>query len=289
MSETPWYLQDYKKSMRSKGRLIPLVETQLMKANKERNLKRDTQHLHPSELSKKDWCGRAAVYKITGAASSEESFAFGRLNVFEEGHAIHHKWQTWLWKAGVLSGSWECRNCHHYWSALAPTTCPDCASDDLVYREVPISNDELRIIGHADGEVVDSEGRALIEIKSVGLGTVRFEKPTMFADYSNGTLTLDGLWKNIKTPFASHIRQGNLYMHCTGVHTIVFIYEWKPTQEVKEFVLKYNPQVVEPLIENCKSVIQALDEGTVPERPEWAINNKCRGCQYCPYKKVCWS
>lgn len=288
MTDTPWYMQDYKKAMRSKGRLIPLVEAQIMKSNAERNSGRDTQHLHPSEMAKKEWCPRASVYKITGVEGKAENLAFSRLNVFEEGHAIHEKWQTWLWKAGVLAGLWYCKACDHTWNATAPSSCPSCSSVRLKYREVPIHSDEYRILGHADGEVVDAEGRALIEIKSVGVGTVRFEKPGLFADYSKGLITLDEMWKNIKTPFASHIRQATLYMYCTGIDTMVFIYEWKPTQEIKEFTIKYNEEIAAPILENCKVVIKSLEENTTPERPDWATSTTCNGCKYCPYKKMCW-
>lgn len=289
MTDTPWNLQDYKKAMRSRGRLIPLVENVARQEAAAKNSKRDTEHLHPSELSKKEWCGRAAVYKITNVEGAAESNAFGRLNVFAEGNAIHTKWQTWLWEAGVLSGDWACENCFNRWTALVPRSCPMCDSSRIGYREVPIHNDEHRIIGHADGTIIDQEGTALIEIKSVGVGTVRFEKPALFMDYSKGVISLDEMWKAIKTPFASHIRQGNLYMYCTGIHTIVFIYEWKPTQEVKEFVLKYNEEIVEPILKNCKEVISHLDSGTIPSRPSWAESASSNGCKYCSYKKVCWA
>lgn len=288
VNETPWYAKNYKDMMKSPGILLPIVQDHVAKESKSRNSKRDTEHLHPSELSKKDWCARAAVYKILGYPSAPESYAFSRLNVFEEGHAIHNKWQTWLWKAGVLSGDWYCETCTHRWSAVAPATCPMCVSASIVYREVPISSDELRIIGHSDGEVVIGEDRYLIEIKSVGLGTVRWDHPTLYKAYSDGELSLDGLWKNIKKPFASHIRQGQLYLHCTGLSEIIFIYEWKPTQEVKEFKVSYQEEIVQPLIDKCKYVIDHLDRGEIPEQPDWASSSTCAGCKYCPYKKECW-
>ena len=287
MSVDPWYKKNYKDMLKYNGRLLPLVNEQAMKASIERNSHRDTDHLHPSELSKKDWCPRSAWYKIMKYPAASESLSFSRLNVFEEGHSIHNKWQTWLWKAGVLSGDWYCESCNHRWSAVAPTTCAMCSSTRIVYREVPIHNDEHRILGHADGLVVDKSGEALIEIKSVGIGTVRFEKPGLYADYANGQLTIDEVWKMIKSPFASHIRQGNLYMHCTGVHTIIFLYEWKPTQEVKEFIVNYNEDIVNPILDNCKLVLNHLESGVTPSRPDWAAKTSA-GCKYCPYIKECW-
>lgn len=288
MSDQPWYLQNYKEMVRSKGRVLPLVEMEMVKEAKAKNEKRDTDHLHPSELSKKDWCARSAYYKITGMEAQSEKYSVTRLNVFAEGNDIHAKWQKWLWKAGILSGLWFCDSCSNTWYASSPVLCPDCSSSKLAYREIPVRDDEHRIIGHADGEILDKEGRALIEIKSVGVGTVRFEKPALFADYAAGKLSIDEVWKNIKSPFASHVRQGHIYMHCRKLDTIIFIYEWKPTQEIKEFVVKYNPDILEPILKNCKLVIKHLEDKAVPDRPEWAVNKSCSGCKYCPYKTECW-
>lgn len=288
VDETPWYLKEYQKSLKSRGRLLPLAEMQLIKSQQMRNAFRDTKHLHPSELSKKHWCPRASYYTITGEVKKEERLTFSRLNVFEEGHAIHHKWQTLLWKAGVLAGDWDCETCDHTWGATAPDTCPSCGGVRIRYREVPVHSAEYRILGHSDGKVVDKQGTALLEVKSVGVGTVRFEKPKLFADYANGTLNIDGLWQNIKQPFASHVRQGNLYLFCTGIEEIVFIYEWKPTQEVKEFTVRYNEEIVKPILDGCKLVIECLSENVAPERPDWAESKTCTGCKYCPYQKACW-
>ena len=288
MTDTPWYTKNYKDLAKVKGRILPAIQTQVALNSKERNSTRDTEHLHPSELSKKDWCARAAWYKIRQYPAAEESLAFSRLNIFEEGHAIHAKWQKWIQQAGILGGTWECEACHERWEGVSPECCPVCSSDAFRYREVPVRNDAHRILGHADGEVVDAEGRALIEIKSVGLGTVRWDHPTLFKAYSSGELTLDGLWKNIKKPFASHVRQGHVYMYCTGHDSIVFIYEWKPTQEVKEFTVNYQEEIMQPILDNCKTVIYHLEEDTLPDTPDWAYDKNSSGCKFCPYKKECW-
>lgn len=290
MTDTPWYLKNYRQSLLAKtGRVLPKVELALVKKVEARNSLRDTQHLHPSEISKKDWCPRASWYTITGAPKAAESFAFNRLNIFEEGNAIHSKWQRWLWESGVLIGRWDCRQCYHTWFAKSPEECPNCESPDLNYREVPLRDDEHRIIGHADGEIEDEKGRALIEIKSVGLGTVRWDKPSLYADYESGKLMLDDVWKNIKAPFPAHIRQGHVYMHCRKIDTIIFIYEWKPSQQVKEFEVKFNPDIVRPMLDGCKLVMSHLETNTTPERPEWATNKSCAGCKFCPFKQECFA
>lgn len=289
MTNSPWYVKNYKESLKYKGRLLPLVASQIVRNSEIRNSHRDTEHLHPSELAKKDWCPRSSWYKIKGYEGSPESTAFTRLNVFEEGHAIHDKWQTWLWQAGVLYGNWSCETCNNKWTALAPDTCPRCDDTSIYYREVPIQNDQYRLLGHADGIIEDQQGRALLEIKSVGLGTIRWENKSLYNAYTSGEIKFEDIWKNIKKPFASHIRQGSLYMFCTGIDTIIFVYEWKPTQEVKEFIVQYQPELIKDVLTGCQTVIDHLESGIVPNRPAWAVDSSSSGCKFCAYKKECWS
>lgn len=286
-----WYLKNYKDTLTKQGRVLPKVELSLVKKSVERNSHRDTQHLHPSEISKRYWCHRASVYQITDVPKSAESFSFHRLNIFEEGHEIHSKWQHWLWDAGLLCGRFRCISCGYSWYSQAPDTCQQCGKGKhfLQYREVPLRDDEHRLIGHADGEINDERGKALIEVKSIGIGTVRFEKPSLYDDYSNKRISIDDVWKNIKAPFPSHIRQGQIYMHCRKIDSIVFIYEWKPSQQVKEFEVKAMPEMVQPILDGCKTVMQHLDSGTIPNRPEWATSRSCAGCKMCPYKEVCYA
>lgn len=253
MSELPWHLQTYKKSFSSTGRLIPLVEKHLIE--EQLNSTRDTEHLHPSEICKRDWCPRSSWYTIKGYEKQSEKFTFQRLNIFAEGHAIHNKWQTWLTDLGVLEQA-----------------------------EVPIKDEEHLILGHADGIINDKQGRAILEIKSVGVGTIRMEAPDMMTE----GMTPDEMWKKIRKPFPTHLRQLMLYMYCTGINEGVVLYEWKATQEVKEFAVKFQPELIEHILVSCRMVVSALKSGIPPMRPTWMEDSQNKVCKACPYQKVCW-
>lgn len=292
MNEQPWYMTNYKEQFSAKDtqRLLPKIEAALAVEQAERNAKRDTVHLHPSELSKDDWCPRSSYYKITGVEESDSRrFNLKSMNIFAEGHNIHDKWQRWMWAAGGLCGSWKCKQCSHKWEAKSPETCPECDSEDIRYAEVAISDKRYRIIGHADGVWEDSEGQAVVEIKSVGLGTVRWDAPKLYEGYENGDLSLDELWKRIKRPLTTHRRQVTLYMHCLGIHKAIVIYEWKPSQDVKEFQLAYDEDLIKPILTGAEDVISHLEAGVVPHRPVRATHKSCQFCKFCPYKNHCWS
>lgn len=283
-------MHDYKKLLNMEGRVLPAVAIQILKDRDLKESTRDTAHIHPSSLSKRDWCIRENWYTIKGQEKDPESFSFQRLNVFAEGHNIHSKWQGWLHRAGVLEGLWKCssQGCPNEWYGVSPTECPVCQTTHPVYKEVPISNEEYRILGHADGIINDKAGRAIVEIKSVGLGTIRYEAPDLYKQYQNKELTIDGLWKKVRHPFSAHVKQGLLYMYCTGIQEAVILYEWKPTQEVKEFSIKFNKDLVQPMLDNCLRLMSALETTIPPMRPMWAESPKSSGCKFCSYRNTCW-
>jgi hypothetical protein len=128
----------------------------------------------------------------------------------------------------------------------------------------------------------------LVKVFTYSLYNKKLTWTDLYKQYQKGELTLDGMWKKVRQPFPSHIKQGLLYMYCTGIHQMTFLYEWKPTQEVKEFVVGFTPELVQPMLDNCKRLMTALEGDVPPMRPMWAEEPTCNGCKFCPYKKTCW-
>jgi hypothetical protein len=291
MDKAKWHMKGYLESVLGTSRdvLLPVVTTALTKSQAERNAKRDTDHLHPSDLAKTNWCPRATYYKITKhEESNTQVLSLQRMNILEEGHRIHDKWQRLMWDAGVLKGDWRCRSCGHVWLDISPKECIKCkaASYWVQYNEVPIQDDDYHVIGHADG-IVSLDKDYLIEIKSVGMGTLRWEAPSLYNSFTSGEISFDDLWKQLRRPLHSHNRQVQLYMHFLGIHDALVLYEWKPTQDVKEFNVKYSPEVVAPMLAGAKVVLNALEDELAPPRPEGFMKSK--QCRFCAYKDACWS
>jgi hypothetical protein len=155
---------------------------------------------------------------------------------------------------------------------------------------------EFLIAGHEDGAIEDLA--ALVEIKSIGIGTVRFDQPELLREYTVKTedgktvIDLDGLWKSLRRPFGSHIRQTQVYLRlCKEMglpfDKVIFLYEYKATQAHKEFVVKYNPEIAEPLFESALDIKYALKKGKPPPRPEFTGPDK-KVCKDCPFFSTCW-
>lgn len=237
---------------------------------------RRTDILHPSEIIKKDWCARYGYYVITGACAPKKDRPGLRLqSIFDEGHTIHAKWQNWIAEMGNLYGVWESPKGLREWGV---------SKEHLHwnYREVPLEYAPLHIAGHSDGWITGLGDDFLIEIKSIGSGTIRMEQPSLL---DGG---LESAWRNIRNPFWSHLRQGTVYLYLTHLMaeagllprpapgSIVFIYELKMDQAYKEFSVDYNPDLISDVIENLELIAEAMKTGIAPP-----CTQSEKGCKLC--------
>jgi hypothetical protein len=266
-------LKRFLDAKKSNPRLIGDIERHLLAKTPE---VRRTDVLHPSEMAKPDWCLRASYFALSGVPVKKENPNLRLQSIFDEGHSIHAKWQNWFSEMGVL---------HGYWDLGTPNNKSWATSKDLVgipnkvYKEVPLVYDELRIAGHADGWIKGIGEDCLIEIKSIGVGTIRIEAPDLIAKADGD---LQAAWRSIRRPFSTHVMQGQIYLELMRrlgheVKEIVFLYELKADQDYKEFVIKADFELVESKFLKAKRVCEAVEAGT----PLECSNNGSLGCKQC--------
>jgi hypothetical protein len=256
--------------------------------------------IHPSELAKEYVCPRQIVYRISGQepTDSKKEHTVGLLAIFEEGHAQHSKYQNLLVDMGRMWGDWKCRNCGTVVTAsLEPPAGSECQCDQWEYQEVGLDAEVVwGMRGHADGAVPDLE--AFIEIKTIGLGTLRMEEPELVKKHTHKTTDgktvtdMDGLWKDIKRPLKPHRNQANLYLAIANelglpFNKMIFIYENKANQMTKEFVMPFSERAVEPLIDTAKDIKYAVDHDKELPRPDWA-EKEHKECRDCPFRSLCY-
>ena len=264
-------LQKFLDTKKADTRLIGEIERHLMR---QPDSDRRTDVLHPSEIIKADWCHKYSYYLLNGGKAKKEKPNLRLQNIFDEGHFIHAKWQNRLADMGVLYGQWNGLT----GSGWAVSKDVDLSIHD--YKEVPLVHEPLRIYGHADGWVKGLGDDCLIEIKSIGAGTLRFEAPDLLYD-ADGDVTK--AWKNIRRPFRSHLLQGQMYLELAkrqfgeeAPDEIVFIYELKADQDYKEFTVKADYEIVERIFLAAQKVVDAVETGVMPE-----CNVSPEGCKSC--------
>lgn len=126
--------------------------------------------------------------------------------------------------------------------------------------EVEIPENEI-IHGRADA-IINLRGEPyVIEIKSVN--TTKFRKGE---------------------PDGEHIKQLQLYLFFFKIKKGILIYENKDTQDIQEFVIDYNENLVKGLFSNFNELKEKIDKNIVPEIPEDIEDWRCG---YCPYVESC--
>jgi hypothetical protein len=275
-------LSKYLDTKKHDTRLIGPIERYLISRPKE---DRRTDVIHPSDLCKRDFCARAYYFKVVGKAPVEDNPNLRLQNIFDEGHAIHAKWQSRIGEMGNLYGKWKCLNCHHTFWAQSPFHCHSCGSDLLKYAEVGLIDDDLLLAGHADGWVRGLGADFFLEVKSVGPGTIRMEQPALIIDTD-----VETAWKNIRRPFPTYLRQGFLYleiahmMEAKGLleypapNEIVFIMELKLNQAYKEFVVQRNADIAKDMLDTAFDIQYAVRTSHVAPTCSQSTTGSCKAC-----------
>jgi hypothetical protein len=238
--------------------------------------------IHPSSMAKANWCYRAAYFELQGKVSNQTKYKRNLKStlVFAEGHRIHDWWQSMFDEMGVLYGDWMCPQCQSRITGISPGSCASC-DKKLVYKEVPVWSKEHNISGHSDGILVGFKDPLLLEIKSVGEGTFRWEAPDLIADAGS----FQEAWNRLNTPFSSHIYQAQIYVKLLELmnaeyqpQEIAFIYEGKHSQEVKEFIIPKSDWGISSLFDAALMIMEHLERGTPPMCPNGGENG-CRQCE----------
>jgi hypothetical protein len=116
----------------------------------------------------------------------------------------------------------------------------------LKESEAPVQNEEYEIVGHADGIIVMEGQEGVLEIKSMN---------------SRG-------FYSAHEPKPEHLVQVNIYMFCLGIPRGCLLYECKDNQKLKEFYVKNDPVILNPVLEKIRYVQGCIREGREPEGKE---------------------
>jgi hypothetical protein len=281
MAVTDAELKRFLDAKKTRSRLLGDVERYLQKRP---SGDRRTDVLHPSEMIKPDFCVRAAYFLLKGYPKMQPNPTLRMQTIFDTGHQVHAKWQSWFQDMGVLHGNFKCLVCNKMTWGTSPEACEHCGRGDrLEYAEVTLVDEELRIAGHTDGWVKGIGDDTLIEIKSIGPGTIRYGNPALMAEAEGDLMKA---WGRVTRPFRDHILQGQMYLELMNrmgneINEIVFLYELKADQSFKEFSVKRDFELVRHIFEKAEKIVKAVEAG----EPLKCNNNVGGSCPQCsPYK-----
>lgn len=110
--------------------------------------------------------------------------------------------------------------------------------------EVPVENVEYEIQGHTDGVIEINGIEGVLEIKSMN-------QNQFYSAYE---------------PKPDHLIQINVYMYCIGIPRGCLLYECKDNQELREFYVKQDDGVLDPIFDKIRYVQECLRDGKKPDR-----------------------
>lgn len=279
------------------GMLIPAIDRYLLAQNHNEDEDSDRGHglNSPSGIG---GCLRAQYYRRMGEQSGDIIEPRTR-RIFDNGHGVHDRLQTYLEKCGKL-----------------------------LMREVPIWNPEYETIGHCDGVVKLSPIQlAILEIKSIndnGFSAIvdakeehkkqaqiymwaienlrqkihsekGFDEEKFLGGYEklmNGFVQ-DGRKYSKDQKIAHALDNMRLIIkllkeYPKKITQMIFLYENKNNQELKEYVVTWNDNFLDEILADIVTINKAVAKKKTPERPELAQNKSCSFCRYCNFKNSCW-
>ena len=216
--------------------------------------------LHASAMlvSDKDFCLRAQVLSLIYKQLQGEQVPVGLMRIFEQGNAIHEKWQRLLIRAGY--GKAEHMDFTRFDDDYMLSYTPDI---DCLIPEF-------------------FEGRMIGEVKSVN--TYQCQKMTKHPS----------AWKQCQWYMHLCIKKLKKLGKWNGKdYTKGFVLsEDKNNQDYKLEVYDYDPTLIEPFAGRADAIMfhydRVFEEHKMVARPPDAVSPTCKRCKDCFMREACW-
>ena len=128
--------------------------------------------------------------------------------------------------------------------------------------EIPIPAQEI-ISGRADAILCVNNENYVLDIKSMN----------------------SMIFRSLTAPKQENIYQLQLYLHYFDIKKGILLYIDKDKQEIKEFLVDYDQQLVQSLLNGFQDLKVKIESDVVPPRlPDWPENWQCK---YCQFKEIC--
>lgn len=217
--------------------------------------------LHASAMlvSDNDFCLRAQVLSLIYKQLQSQRIPVGLMRIFEQGNAIHEKWQRLLIRAGYgkANDMDYTRFCDDYMLSYTPDI--DCLIPEFF------------------------EGRMIGEIKSVN--TYQFQRMTKHPS----------AWKQCQWYMHLCIKNAKESGKWNGKdYTKGFVLsEDKNTQDFKIEIYDYDPTKIELFAGRAESIMfhynRVFEENKMVGRPKDANSPTCKRCKECFMREACWN
>ena len=220
--------------------------------------------------------------------------------IFDNGHSLHARWRVYFERSGAMLGCWKCNACQALYGQnkklgiLRPSCCEKCGAADLHYQEVGFRDDETMWGGHVDA-VIDVAKYRKYQLSFINSTEMPQQEITNSEDKY---IVVDfksmnpRQFRTLEGPLPDHITQMQIYLYLSGLRYGKFVYEDKATQNVKEFLVTRDDNLLAVKKEEAiwlKFVVTNVDDKGARKLPTRAYKERThRECVRCKFRGHCW-
>lgn len=293
-------LEFLKENMKKKG-IIARLDNYLLTLQKEDNDRAFNVNA-PSQIAV---CKRARYYARTGEGT-KTSYSARTQRIFDNGTYFHERTQRYLLDSGILLLD-EVPVLSTEYNIQGHTDGILDLGDEYAILELKSINDN-QYSGLRSGEKPEHTLQGLVYVYCIESHRKflreKYKNKLLFKlsrsrrakEYEQYYQHLNGGSKHTKEEKIAfqvglHLRLDDLIYPCEKPITkVVFLYENKNTQDLKEFVVDSttpeNQEKIAEILEGCSFVNECVETGTVP--PREATRKSDSICRFCNYKDECW-
>ena len=168
------------------------------------------------------------------------------------------------------------------------------------FKQAPREKMDARIMRIFDfGETLHRNIFNVLYRLRIGVTTeVKIPAQELVSGRADAILTIDGenyvmdiksinsmIFANMKEPKIENVYQIQLYLHYFNIKKGILLYIDKDKQDIKEFIIDYDAELCNRLLNEFKVLKGKIDNDTIPVTlPDYPDNWQC---SYCPYREVC--
>ena len=293
-------LEFLKENMKKRG-IIARLDNYLLTLQKEDNDRAFNVNA-PSQIAV---CKRARYYARTGEGT-KTSYSARTQRIFDNGTYFHERTQKYMLDSGILLLD-EVPVLSEEYNIQGHTDGILDLGDEYAILELKSINDN-QYSGLRSGEKPEHTLQGLVYVYCIETHRKflreKYKNKLLFKlsrtarakHYEEYYQHLKGGSKHtrkekIAFQVGLHLRLDDLVFTCEKPITkVVFLYENKNTQDLKEFVVDSttpeNQEKIAEILEGCSYVNDCVETGTVP--PREATRKSDSICRFCSYKDECW-
>ena len=290
-------------TLKSEGYIIKKLDQFLLAKNDEDEGDRRSDINSPSSASR---CERAIVYGRLGYETDGNSIDARTRRIFDNGHGMHDRLQKYMREQGILVmdevpvyldrlqiqghtdgllqltkfelGVLEIKSINTNGFSKLIDARADHKEQGLVYL---VCMEERRLWLKENFESIEELQKYLVSKEYQEFVENHYQHMKSGNHYSRGDKLI--------FKYEQHMQADELLWKTPRpINKMVFLYEDKNTQELKEYVVLYNEEAWESLEEKFEYINRYIAKNKVPPKPKEATSKSCTMCRWCSFKNNCY-